>query len=77
MVLKDLVSADSGVYTVREVNDGVALIRTVLVTVKRVVQPCDAVLTELTVVLSATVVCVVFALIKVCRNNRTGPDNEL
>ena len=34
MVLRDVVSADSGVYTVREVKDGAALIRTVSVTVK-------------------------------------------
>ncbi|KAL7836118.1 hypothetical protein AOLI_G00274020 [Acnodon oligacanthus] len=38
MVLRDVVSADSGVYTVREVNDGAALIRTVSVTVKHVQQ---------------------------------------
>ncbi|KAL7836121.1 hypothetical protein AOLI_G00274050 [Acnodon oligacanthus] len=38
MVLRDVVSADSGVYTVREVNDGGALIRTVSVTVKHVQQ---------------------------------------
>ncbi|KAL7877242.1 hypothetical protein SRHO_G00038850 [Serrasalmus rhombeus] len=35
MVLKVVVSADSGVYTVREVNNGAALMRTVLVTIKR------------------------------------------
>ncbi|KAL6466219.1 hypothetical protein MHYP_G00263520 [Metynnis hypsauchen] len=38
MVLRDMVSADSGVYTVREVNDGAALIQTVSVTVKYVQQ---------------------------------------
>ncbi|XP_036454160.1 uncharacterized protein LOC118827053 [Colossoma macropomum] len=38
MVLRDVVSADSGVYTVREVNDGAALIRTVSVTVKHAEQ---------------------------------------
>ncbi|KAL7839030.1 hypothetical protein SRHO_G00256880 [Serrasalmus rhombeus] len=36
--LRDVVPADSGVYTVREVNNGEALIRTVSVTVKHVHQ---------------------------------------
>ncbi|KAL6466227.1 hypothetical protein MHYP_G00263600 [Metynnis hypsauchen] len=38
MVLRDVVSADSGVYMVRQINDGGALIRTVSVTVKHVQQ---------------------------------------
>ncbi|XP_036453782.1 uncharacterized protein LOC118826859 isoform X2 [Colossoma macropomum] len=38
ILLRDVVSADSGVYTVREVKDGAALIRTVWVTVKHAQQ---------------------------------------
>ncbi|KAL7854891.1 hypothetical protein SRHO_G00170810 [Serrasalmus rhombeus] len=38
---KDVVSADSGVYTVREVNNGATLIRTVSLTVK-----CDVMLSS-------------------------------